>query len=301
MIISRRHLAKGLGALAFSDICSRRAVAAAGGPALGLNTWSLRELNHDEAIPAILRVMQQTGLKECELLFSHAEPAEFDPDFAFLMKAGTAPPTPQQKEKQTRRDQSRTAWRLSVPMSYFEGLRAQFRDCGLTIRAYSTPLPRSAEEIDRVFLMAKTMGAAQVNTRLPEDQTDIVAAAAMRHGMFVGIQVMDMRVLAQQLRASSRLTADPDIGDLTKAGVSALDFVTEHLDRISSIDLKDAVFKGGSVPFGTGDAHMQQVLELIKRAHSRCTAYIDCDYPGTGRSTEEVRKCVTYVRGILSD
>lgn len=301
MIISRRHLAGWLGAFALSSMCSRRAMAAAGGPALGLNTWSLRELNHDEAIPAILRVMQQAGLKECQLLSSHAEPAEFDPDFASLMKAGAAPRTSQQKEKQTRMDQARSAWRLSVPMSYFEGLRAQFRSRGLTIRAYSTPVPASAEEINRVFLMAKTMGATQVNTRLAESQTDVVAAAAMRHGIFVGIQVVDTRVLAQQLRASSQLVADPDIGDLTKAGVSALDFVKEHLDRISSIDLKDAAWKGGSVPFGSGDAHMQQVLEFIKRAHSRCTAYIDCDYPGTGRSTEEVERCVTYARGFLGD
>ncbi len=61
--------------------------------------------------------------------------------------------------------------------------------------------------------MAKTMGAAAVNARLPEAQTDLVAAAAVRHGLLVGIQVADQRILALQLRASPQMRADPDLGD----------------------------------------------------------------------------------------
>ena len=299
MIISRRRVAGWLGAFALSSLCSRWARAAAGQPNLGLNTWSLRELTHDQAIPTILRLMQETGLRDCQLLFSHAEPAEFDPDFGSMLRAGAAPPTPQQLEERKRKSDARTAWRLSVPMSYFEALRTRFEEKGLKIQAYSTPLGSSAEETDRVLLMAKTMGASLVTTRLAEEKTAAVAAAAERHGVLVGIQVLDPGILARQLRVSPQLRANPDIGDLTKAGTPPLEFIQEHLDRISSIDLKDALTGGGSVPFGTGGAHMQQVLELLQAAGSHCTAYIDCDYPGTGRSPDQVKKCVGYVRGVL--
>ncbi len=298
MIVSRRNAAGLLGATALSGMLGRRGFAASSAELLGLNTWSLRELKHDQAIPAILRVMKETGMRKCQLLFSHAEPAEFDPDFASMLRPAAKAPTPQERDEQQRRSEARTAWRLSVPMTYFEALRTRFEQQGLTIRGYAAPMSGSAEEIDRLFLMAKTMGAAVVDGRLPEAQTEIVAGAAERHGLLVGIQVSDQRVLAQQLRASPRLRADPDLGDLTKAGVSALEFVKEHIDRISSIDLKDAVHGGGSVPFGTGEANMQQVLEFLVRAHSQVERYIDCDYPGTGTSTDEVKRCVGYVRGV---
>jgi len=270
-------------------------------PPLGLNTWSLRELKHDQAIPAILRVMQETGLRNCQLLFSHAEPEEFDPDFASMFSKAGKLPSQQERDEQKRKSEARAAWRLSVPMTYFEALRSQFEQRGLKIQGYATPLGSSAEEIDRVFLMAKTMGAVVVNTRLPEAQTDLVAAAAVRHGLFVGIQATDQRILALQLRASPQMRADPDLGDLTKAGVSARDFVEGHLDSISSIDLKDAVAGGGSVPFGTGDAHMKEVLQFLVHARSNVEIYIDCDYPGTGSSADEVKRCVRYVRGVINE
>lgn len=285
-----------------SGMLVHRAFATPSGvPPLGLNTWSLRALKRDQAIPAILSVMKETGMRDCQLLFSHAEPEEFDPDFASMLSGAAKAPTAQDRDEQKRKSEARTAWRLSVPMAYFEALRARFEQQGFTIRAYATPLGGSAEEVDRVFLMAKTMGATVVNTRLPEAQTDLVAAAAERHRLLVGIQVSDQRILALQLRASPRLRADPDLGDLTKAGVSALEFIKEHLNSISSIDLKDAVSGGGSVPFGTGDAHMQQVLEFLVSAHSPVELYIDCDYPGTGRSTDEVKRCVRYARGVMSE
>jgi len=272
----------------------------AGVPSLGLNTWSLRALKHGQAIPAILKVMKETGMRNCQLLFSHAEPEEFDPDFAAMFGAAGKTPTQQQRDEQKRKSEARTSWRLSVPMSYFEALRARFEQQGLTIRSYGSPFGSSAEEIDRTFLMAKTLGASVVNGRLAEAQTDLVAAAAHRHGLFAGIQVSDPRLLAQQLRASPQLRADPDLGDLTKSGISALEFIREHLASISSIDLKDAVVGGGSVPFGTGDAHMREVIQFLVQAGSPVELYIDCDYPGTGTSTDEVSNCVRFVRGVMS-
>ena len=298
MTLSRRTFSRALlSSLPFAAAASRLAYAAPPGTMpLGLNTWSLRALKHDEALPAILRVMTEARLHDCQLLFSHAEPEEFDPDFASMGKPHTA----EYLEEQRRTSEARTAWRLSVPMTHFESLRAQFTRRGLAIRSYVAPLISSAEEIDRIFLMTKALGAGVVITRLTEAQTDLVAAAAARHHVVVGLQVADQRLIALQLRASPWFKADPDIGDLTKAGASAIDFVREHLDSITSIDLKDALTHGDSVPFGTGNAQMQQVLDLLIQTRSRIPVYIDCDYPGTGTSIEEVKRCAQYVRAAMA-
>ena len=295
MTLSRRTFSKTL-LSSIAAIASRRAFAAPSGtPPLGLNTWSLRALKHSQAIPAILRVMTETGMRDCQLLFNHAEPDEFDPDFGSLGKPHTA----EELDEQKRRSAARTAWRLSVPMTYFEAVRRQFEQHGLAIPVYFAPLGSNAEENDRLFLMAKTLGAHLLITRLAEPQTDLVAAAAARHRMTVGLQVSDLPLLERQLRASPWFRADPDIGDLTKAGVSALDFVRDHLESISSMDLKDALSHGASVPFGTGDVHMQQIIEFIVHARSGIPLYIDCDYPGTGTSIEEIERCARLVRAAL--
>ncbi len=297
-LLAGLSVATGAGTLLKADLLNAFATPGTA-PPLGLNTWSLRALKHDEAIPAILRVMKETGMRNCQLLFSHAEPEEFDPDFAFLMSAAARNMTAEQVNEQKRRSEARTAWRMSVPMTYFETLRSRFEQQGLKIRSYGAPFPSSAEEIDRLFLMAKTLGATVVNGRLSMAQTSLVADAAQRYGLFAGIQVSDPPILAQQLRASDRLRADPDLGDLTKAGFSALEFIKQHLNSVSSIDLKDAVTGGGSVPFGSGGAQMAQVLEFLVNEGSHVELYIDCDYPGTGTSTDEVKRCVSYVRKAM--
>jgi L-ribulose-5-phosphate 3-epimerase UlaE len=127
-----------------------------------------------------------------------------------------------------------------------------------------------------------------------------VAAAADRHQMIVGLQFSDVKAMKLQLAASSYFRLDPDIGDLTKANIDALAFIKENYKTLASFDLKDATLGGGSVPFGEGQSHMKEVLQFIQEKHIPITAYIDCDYPGTGQSTEEVKKCISYVRSCLA-
>ena len=301
MVLSRRPVLGWLGALAGSTVMGRRTLGLAGGmPGLGLNTWSLRSLTHDEAIPVIIAVMRRTGMTDCQLLFSHAEPAQFDPGFASLGPKGAPAPTPQEAEAAKQKAQARTAWRKSVPLSYFTALRGQFERNGLRICAYAAPVGGTAPEVDRTLLMAKSLGASVVNTRLAEGQTDLVAAAAARHRIQIGLQGTDVPLLTRQLQTSSWLRADPDIGDLTRAGIDAPEFIRQHLASLVSVDLKDTLPGGGSVPFGTGAAHMPEVLQILTRARSPVTAYIDCDYPGTGRSEAEVETCVRYARSLMA-
>ncbi len=91
-----------------------------------------------------------------------------------------------------------------------------------------------------------------------------------------------------------------DIGDATRAGNDAFQLVRDHHDRLVDIHLKDCTFKGSSVPFGQGDSHMREVLQFLKARRSPVRARIDCDYPGTGSSIDEVQKCVDYAKAALA-
>jgi hypothetical protein len=301
MKLSRRQFNQGIGALAIATVCSRQSFGfAENGLRLGLNTWSLRALSQDEAIPIIIQTMKQSSLHDCQILFTHVEPAKFNPVFpAGVFNPPKSSPTPQQLEEQKATAAALTKWRLSVPMSYFENIRSTFEKQGLRIKSYSVRFGSSEAEIDRLFLMAKALGADSLATRLPATSTSMAAAAADKHRMIVGLQFSDVNELKKQLAASEYFRMDPDIGDLTKANVDALQFIQTNYESMYAFDLKDAVPAGPSVPFGEGAAHMKEVLQFLKEKQTPITAYVDCDYAGTGRSPEEVEKCASYARGII--
>ena len=296
MQITRRQFTRGSIATGVAIAGVPRGFCIAGaGVRLGLNTYSLRTLPRDAAIPTILEVMKSQKLRDCQLYAGHVEP-QFGP----VPSGARVPTTPQQLEERRAAAEARTEWRLSVPMSHFATIRSNFEKEKLKITAYATSFGTSGEEIDRVFQMARALGVETVNGRVPEAITDVVAAAASKYQLRVGIQVSDVTLLEQQMRASKFLKADPDMGDLTKAKIDALQFVQAHSSNIVCIDLKDAIGGGGSVPFGQGEATLAQVLKFVDLQKLPIATYIDCDYPGTGSSPEEVARCVSFVRGVVA-
>lgn len=298
MNFSRRHFCKCASATAASLAYSRRSFGFVNSNLkLGLNTYSLRALSGDATIPTILQVMKETNLRDCQIVFWHVEPAQFMPVFP---TAGQSAPTPQQLEQRKAIAAARSDWRLSVPMTYFENVRCRFEGEGLRIKSYSASLGNSEAEIDRLFLMTKALGAEIIILRVPEPLTKMVAAAADRHQMIVGLQFSDVKAMELQLTASRYFRLDPDIGDLTKANINALDLIEGNYKTLASLDLKDATLGGGSVPFGEGQSRMKEVLQFVQEKQIPITAYIDCDYPGTGQSTEEVKKCISYVRSCVA-
>ena len=302
MNLSRRHFNKGIAALTATAAFSRQSFAfAENGLSIGLNTWSLRAVSQHEAIPIIIQTMKQAKLHDCQLLFTHVEPERFNPVFPVgNFNPPRTSPTPQQIEERNANTAALTKWRLSVPMSFFEAIRSDFEKQGLRIKSYSVPFGTSEEEIDRLFLMAKALGADSLVTRLPAALTSMAADAADKHQMIVGLQFTNIDDLHKQLAASRYFRMDPDIGDLTKAKIDALQFVQTNYASMYAFDLKDAIVGGTSVPFGLGTAHMKEILQFLKQKQAPVTAYIDCDYAGTGRSIEEVVKCATYIRSIIS-
>src|SRR5271156_5930059 len=211
MKLSRRQFNHAIGAVAAAATCSRQSFGSVENELkLGLNTWSLRALSQEEAIPVIIQAMKQARLQNCQILFTHVEPAKFNPVFPVgIFSPPRLPPTPQQLEEQKATAAALSEWRLSVPMSYFENIRSTFEKQGLRVKSYSVRFGSSEAEIDRLFLMAKALGADSIVTRLPATLTNMVAATADKHQMIVSLQFSDLEDVKKQLAASRYFRIDP--------------------------------------------------------------------------------------------
>jgi len=259
------------------------------GVRIGFQTYSLRGLRYE----AVVSAMQQVGLGECELWSMQVEPTRAEvPDIA--------------------------KWRSTVSLDFFTDVRKKFNQAGIDIYAYNptfggpdrrsagtagappspSPAPITDEEIDRIFQMSKALGAKTINSRVPPERAKRIALFAGKYDMVIGI--FSLSPDADLLAMSKYFRYDLNIGDYTRLGNDALKFVQDNHDQLTDIHLKDCKFKGVSVPFGQGDSHMKEILQFLKKNKSQIRAHIDCDYPGTGTSVEEVQKCYDYVKACLA-
>ena len=80
-----------------------------------------------------------------------------------------------------------------------------------------------------------------------------------------------------------------------------MDFIEKHHKDIVTVHIKDRKKDHGpNMPFGEGDTNIKGVLTLLKTKHYPIPAYIEYEYTGTGTATEEVGKCLAYVRATLT-
>ena len=66
------------------------------------------------------------------------------------------------------------------------------------------------------------------------------------------------------IRDSPKVTVNYDIGNSASLGYNPIDELSAYGERISDIHIKDRLLDGGSVKLGTGNANIQQVLEVIE-------------------------------------
>jgi sugar phosphate isomerase/epimerase len=294
-VISRRQFVQlGAAGLASATLAAKHR-SIVDGLHIGIQTYSLRRLRYPELIPAI----QQTGIAECELVAGQIEPTAADqPDIV--------------------------KWRDTVSLDYFKDMRKKFNRAGIDIFTYTPRLgagrpPRGANpgapaaaappqsappvtdsQIDRAFEFAKALGAKNISSGFSSDMATRIAPFAEKHKIVVAVASTNPELLKEVPAISPWLRIDLDIGDFTRAGYDALQFVKDNYEHLLDIHLKDCKFRGESVPFGTGDSHMKEVLQFLAGKKTQVRAMVDCDYPGTGASVDEVKKCYEYVRSCLA-
>jgi hypothetical protein len=306
-MFSRRHFIKVAAAgLPLSQTLEAKINSRINGVYVGMQTYTLRGLRYDAVIPA----MRQVGIGECELWSTQVEPTAADvPDLA--------------------------KWRATVSLDYFTAVRKKFNQAGIEIYAYNprfgaaggrggrgargagaaagqngngaapatspavtaTPPPAiTDEEIDRLFVITKALGAKTVNSGIQPAIADRVAKGAAKHKMIVGIT----NIVPEVLAASPYFRYDIDTASYLRTGHDPLQFIKDNHDKLTDIHLNDTKATGPAVRLGEGDTHIKEILLFLKQKKSHVRANIDSNYSGSETSVEELKKEFDYVKACLA-
>ena len=257
-----------------------------GGVHLGVQTYSFRELTRGAADPiaAIVGAMKQAGFTECELWAGGFEPR-----------------------------QDAKNWRLQTPIERFAAMKKQFDDAGLRVYAYNYSFRRemSDEEIDRGFQMARALGAEFITASTTLDAAKRVVPFAEKHKMVVAMhnhsnledpnEFATPESFAKAMQMSKYFKVNLDIGHFVAANFDPIAYLKQHHAAVTNLHLKDRKKnQGDNVAWGSGDAPIRDVLQLVKKEKWPIRAYVEYEYKGTGTPIEESRKCLEYAKGALA-
>jgi sugar phosphate isomerase/epimerase len=187
-------------------------------------------------------------------------------------------------------------WRLSAPMDKFKTLRKMYNDAGVSIYAFKIVAAQPAftvEEYDYAFNVVESLGADQLTMEIPLNNaapdgsvTKLVGDIAARRKIMVGYhahaQAKPPATMWDEALTQSKYNGiNFDMGHyVANTNLNAVDFIRKHHDRITSMHLKDRKFNAGpGTPFGEGDAHVADVLRLMKKERYKFPASIEFEYP----------------------
>jgi sugar phosphate isomerase/epimerase len=212
-------------------------------------------------------------------------------------------------------------WRTSVSMDKFKQLRKMFDDAGVTIYAYKSDamqknMKTSDAELDYLFNVAKTLGATHTTMELPggadaEAMLKRMADLAEKHQLYVAYHTHaqgSMTAFDRAFEVSKWNKSNVDFGHYVAAGNvggSPVQFLEKFHDRIASFHLKDRTLPEHcslTVPFGTGDGMLEDLLSTVKKNKWSIPATIELEYPIPQGSdaVQEVKKCVQFARSVLA-
>ena len=256
------------------------------GVTIGLQTYSFRDRSFDDAVKA----MKEIGIGEAEVGSIHFDPPRVPGDAGYAEKL--------------------EQWRLTVPLSDFEGYGRKMRAAGVTPAAYGYNFMGGSDAVlERGFEMAKAMGARAMTMSTRVSLTRQIDALAKKHKMRVGIH-NHSRVQPDQLATpesfhealkgrSEYIMMNLDIGHFVAAGFDLLGFVRENHARIMSIHVKDRKKnQGPPVELGTGDTPVAELLRLVRDKKWNIPGYIEHEYKAAD-SVAEVRKAFEYCKRVL--
>jgi sugar phosphate isomerase/epimerase len=314
-----------------------------GGVRLGAITYSFHDLPNvvgQDHVDAVIADCQGCGVGLLELMSNHVEPiSEFQArrgayggagarpasgatPAAPASSAGAAPPSSpaggargRSPEAQKAREELRQ-WRLTTPLSHFEGIKKKLNDAGIVVYAYTVNgmgADFTEEEIDKMFEQAKTLGAVTIASSTTLDVAQKLVPFVEKHQFPVAFHnhddISDPNQFAtpesfyKAMAMSHWFRINLDIGYITGSNVDAVAFIEKNHERITHLHIKDRKRNlGPSVPWGEGDTPIREVLLLLKTNRYPIPALVELSYPVPPDSdcTREVAKCMAYMKAILA-
>ena len=268
------------------------------GVQLGFCSYSFRGMGLDE----LIRQMAAIPMGQLELESVFIEPA-------------SAPAGPGRGHTPEQREAVRK-WRLTVPLDEIRAIRRRFDDAGIDVCAFNIPVnPTFTEaELDRVFRIARILGAPAVNSATTLASVPLLADMAERHNMRVGLHPTAMASAEgaigsgdsyrKALAVSPRIGANPDLNGWRGWGPDPLAFLREIGSRITTLhthDSKPAEPRAVAVPFGEGTNPIREVLRMMQKEKLTFVAMLERTYnlPAGADNVAELRKCLAYSQAAL--
>lgn len=269
------------------------------GVQLGICSYSFRGMGLDE----LIRQMAAVPMGQLELESVFVEPA------AVPAAPGGRGQTPEHREAVKK-------WRLAVSLDEIRAIRRRLDEAGIDVCAYNVAVNDSftEAELDRVFRIARILGAPAVNSATTLVSVPLLAAMAERHNMRVGLHPSGMAAgpdtigsgesYRKALAVSPRIGANPDLNGWRGWGPEPLTFLREIAGRITTLhthDSKPAEPRPLAVPFGEGTNPIREVLRMMQKEKFTFVAILERTYnlPPGADNVAELRKCLTYSEAAL--
>jgi sugar phosphate isomerase/epimerase len=287
-MLTRREFAT----LALSALAWPKALAQTiGGVRLGAQTYSFRDLTRPpggDMTDVIIQALTACGIHECELWSPMIEPAKVP-------------------REELRR------WRVETPLDHFTAIRKKFASAKIVIRAFNYSFNDSftEPEIDRGFDIARALGSEWITASSTLSSAKRVVPFAEKHKMVVAMhnhsnvkdpnEFATPESFAAAMALSKYFKINLDIGHFTSANFDAVAYLRANHANITNLHIKDRQRdQGPNVEWGTGNAPIKEVLQLLKQNKWPIAAYLEYEYKGAGTPVDEVKKGLEYMRAALA-
>ena len=245
----------------------------------------------DRPIAEAIDIMADLGFTLGEVHPRHMEPT-------FGAERGK-PVTPEQREQLRQ-------WRLTVPMSHYENVGAQFRKKNITVYAYNVNYrPDFTDgELERSLEATRALGARIVSgAGITAELARRLDAMAKRHDVRIAVHnhsdvkgEHDFDAILKGL--SDRTAINLDIGHYVAANADPVALLRRRHNDILLLHVKDRKRDNGpNLPFGQGDTPIRETLQLLRDERWRIPANIEWEVDGD--RVTAVRQCLDYCRQVL--
>jgi len=207
-------------------------------------------------------------------------------------------------------------WHLTVSLDYYTAIRAKFAKAGLTIDSFDASLGNTVadEDLNRALEVTKALGATCMMCAVPRSVAKRLAPLAEKHNLRVAFQgrpnmnstdpdaMVKPADYEEAVSYSKLFGTSIDVGDATGGGWDALKFVQDTHAHIFGLNLKDRNKASVSLPWGQGDSHIKEILQLVRKNKYPIRCYIDCDFAtaeGTTRQAD-VKRCYEFAKAALA-
>jgi sugar phosphate isomerase/epimerase len=296
---------------------------APGGVRLGVQTYSFRDMlgTPGDMTDKMIAAMRDLRLTECEVFEPTLQPPALSANAPWRMTDGkpteasllgrmpiAAPVGAELADREAVRQ-----WRLGAGLDQVVAAGEKFKRAGIRVFAFNFLLKDSCtdDEVERGFQMTRALGARIMTASTTLTMARRAIPYVEKHKVLLGLhghsnlsdpnQFATPESFVQGLAMSPYYRVNLDIGHFSAAGFDSVAFIRAHHDRITNLHLKDRKNNNGpNMPFGQGDTPIKPVLDLLKTQRYPIPAYIEYEYAGAGTSTQEIAKCLEYVKASLA-